>query len=428
MSFFLNMPKLSPTMTEGMIVKWHVQVGEQVQPGQLLLEIATDKATVEHHALDKAWIRYIEIREGDSAKVNDPLAILSETFDENIDTQLEQLKKNKEVVVETKLNETSDVKVDATTAAHPQVFIKPLEIPQPVSGNFFTKTETPSRILISPLAKKIAEDKQLDVTSIVGSGPGGRIVESDLEKASPKAWIETTNAKNNSYEAGSYESVKMSPVRKKIAERLQYAKSFIPHFYLTLEVDAHPLEVLRNQLKSGGVGVSLNDLIVKACAIALSKHPLCNSGFDPNTQTILNYKTIDIAIAVSIDQGVITPIVRFADCKSVQQISSEIKSLARKAKENRLAEEEYKGGSFTVSNLGMFGITSFQAILNPPQSMILAVGASKEVATVKDGQIVVGKIMNISLSCDHRVVDGVLGAQFLNTVKKVLENPSLLLL
>lgn len=388
MQFIVRMPKLSPTMESGTIAKWHKAEGDFVNENDLLLEIVTDKATVEHAALDGGWLRKILVEAGKSAKFNEPLAIFTETKDE----PLVPLKP--EVVVTESVEEKSS----------------------PVMSTTAEEVVTGKKIRISPLAKKLAKIRGLDVSNIKGSGPGGRIVSRDLEKAKAATAVPL----------GEYEEISLSPVRKIIAERLQHSKSSIPHFYLKQVVDAASMVSLHSQLKESGVKVTFNDIIIRACAIALRQNPDINSGFNAANQTILRFKNVDISIAVSSDNGLITPIVRNADSKSLTEIAKESHMLAERARSGKLQENEYKGGSFTISNLGMYGISEFISIINPPQAAILAVGGIENVPVVKDGAVVVGKTLSLVLSVDHRVADGAAGAQFLRTLKSLLENHSAL--
>ena len=393
MPFTLTMPKLSPTMEEGTIAQWHKKEGERVEAGDLLFEVSTDKATVEYNALDEGWLRKIIVPQGQSATVNQPVAVMSEEEQENISNYTPE-----GVSLKTEpAKKTSDAEVKISEGVH-------------------SKQTTPhKRIMASPLAKKLAKERNIDLSSLQGTGPGKRIMSRDLEK-------------KVSAPAGSYTIEKLSSIRKVIAQRLQEAKSTIPHFYVQQIFDAEPLIQLREQLKSVGQVVSINDLVVKACALALNKHPQVNTGFNAADNTLLRYNTVDIAVAVSLPEGLITPIVTKANEKSVQEISSEIRSLAKRAKENKLALHEFQGGSFTVSNLGMYGVSSFQAIINPPHSAILAVGGILDVPVIREGKVVPGKTMTVNLSADHRVIDGVLAAEFLITLKKLIENPISLIL
>lgn len=426
MPFLLTMPKLSPTMESGTIVKWHKKEGDQVAIGDVLLEVATDKATVEYQAIDGGWMRKILINEGQEAAVNDPVAIFTEKQNESIENfSLPEQKQSKEVETAVpKTAVTQEKKVEGATLKQPAFVPEP-----PLEGyEFGFPTQTiEKRLFASPLAKKVAQEKGLDLTSVKGSGPQGRIMSHDLETAQVSGLSNFSQRQLPTEVPGSYEEIPLSPIRKVVGQRLQESKSFIPHFYIRQEVHVDALVALREQLKSGEIKVSINDLIVRACALVLRKHPKVNRGFNSTTQKIIQFKTIDFAIAVSMPEGLITPIVRHADFKNLGELSVEIKLLAQRARAGELEPQEYKGGSFTISNLGMYGVTDFQAIINPPQAAILAVGGIKEVPIVDNGAIKIGKTLNLVLSVDHRVIDGSDAADFLKTLKKYLENPVLLL-
>lgn len=387
MPFTLTMPKLSPTMESGVIAKWLKKVGDKVNAGDVLFEVSTDKATVEHTALDEGYLRKVLLEEGVEAFVNQPIAIFTEEPTESIEGYIPE-------------GVTSSAPIALPVAASTP----------PVSS----KPASAARVVASPLAKKLAQQQGIDLRQIQGSGPRGRIIAKDLQKqpvSSPPV------------ASGTIEEVVLSPIRKVISLRLQEAKSTIPHFYVEQAIDAEALLQFREQLSRAEIKVSINDCIVRACALALKDHPVVNSGFNPANQTIIQYKTIDICVAVSIEGGLITPIVKQADHKSIREISTEIRALAAKAREGKLAPHEFQGGSFTISNLGMYGVTRFQAIINPPQAAILAVGGVQDEPVVKNGIILPGKRLYLTLSADHRVVDGVAGAIFLGTLKKYLENP-----
>ncbi|WP_068466327.1 pyruvate dehydrogenase complex dihydrolipoamide acetyltransferase [Candidatus Protochlamydia phocaeensis] len=436
MPFALTMPKLSPTMEEGTIVKWHKKVGDFIQPGDLLFEVATDKATVEHNALDEGWLRQILVNEGQEAVVNQAIAVLTADEKESFEGyQPPQLPS--ESAEEPKKESVSEGQKVEGKAEEPEkrkgaALQQPVFTPEPPLENYTFEfpTETlEKRILASPLAKKLAKEKGLDLTTIKGTGPNRRIMSRDLEKAQPAAGIVNFGRRESPQRpAGSYEEQPLSPMRKVIGQRLQESKSFIPHFYVTHTILADALVDLREQLKNNQIKVSVNDFIVRACALALKQHPKINTGFNSANQTIIQFQTIDIAIAVSMESGLITPIVRHADFKNLGELSVEIRSLAQKAREGKLEPQEYKGGSFTISNLGMYGVSHFQAILNPPQSAILAVGGIQEVPVIQNGKIIPGKTMTLTLSVDHRVIDGVEAAVFLQTLKNLLENPGILLI
>jgi len=433
MPFVLTMPKLSPTMESGTLVKWHKKEGEHIASGDLLFEVATDKATVEHNALDEGWVRKIIVQEGQEANVNQSLAILTEEKDES----LEGFQLPQSPVVDTEAVAHSDsghaLSSEELSEAKTKsgMIRQPSFTPEVPLENYefeFPSDRIGKRILASPLAKKNAKDKGLDLSTIKGSGPRGRIMSRDLEKAQPDVAVNFGRRSSPQLAPGSYEEVALNPMRKVIGQRLQEAKSFIPHFYVTLAINAEPLTIIREQLVNNLIKVSVNDFVVRACALSLREHPIINSGFNTVNQAMIQFKTIDIAIAVSLQDGLITPIVRHADYKNLGELSVEIKSLALRAREGKLEQSEYKGGSFTISNLGMFGVTEFQAIINPPQAAILAVGGIQDVPVVSKGSVVPGKVMNLTLSVDHRVIDGAAAAGFLQTLKKKLENPALLLL
>lgn len=293
---------------------------------------------------------------------------------------------------------------------------------------FGYSSETKERTTASPLAKKLAREKGLDLSTVKGSGPNQRIMSRDLERAQPSGNFVFGKREMPAENPGAYDEEALSPMRKVIAQRLQEAKTFVPHFYVIQTINAEPLMQLRDQLRVLEIKVSVNDFVIRACALALREHPIINSGFNSVSQKIIRFKTIDISVAVSIEGGLITPIVRHADYKNLGEISREVRSLATRAKEGKLSLNEFKGGSFTVSNLGMFGITDFQAIISPPQAAILAVSAVLDTPVVRNGQVVPGKTMNISLSVDHRVIDGVAAAEFIRTLQKYLENPAAIIM
>lgn len=416
----ITMPKLSPTMNEGKIVKWLKKEGDPIVEEEALCEIATDKSTMEFTSIEKGYIRKIFFKEGDIVPVGEVLLLHTETKDEDISSY--KPKKAEEKKVETK---AEVAKTDAPKSAGSIAL--PTFAPAPPRTNYeFEERDELGKIAASPLAKKIAKEKGLDLTSIKGSGPNGRIIAKDLEFAQSSGPI-SLNEGSPTISPGTYEEIPLTPIRKVIGERLQAAKMTIPHYYITDEVRADKMIDARNQLKEAGLKVTYNDFVLRACALALKKHPEINSGYNSQNQTIIRYKTVDISLAVSIPDGLITPILCHADYKDIFTLSEEAKRLAKRAKENNLKPEEYQGGSFTISNLGMFGIKSFDAVLNPPQAAILAVGGILERVFLENGQPVQGHVMNLTLSLDHRVIDGADGAKFLNTLKLFLTNPAMLL-
>jgi len=432
MPFTLTMPKLSPTMEEGTITKWRKKEGEQVKAGDVLFEVATDKATVEHNALDAGWLRKILIKEGESAIVNQAVAIFTEEKNESIEGYKPEGIEPKAKISSTPLEETKEEK----PAEKPREAVRgglqePAFVPEPPLTHYTFKVpieELSGRIVASPLAKKLAKERGIDLSTVKGSGPSGRVMERDLDMAQPSALVTFGRREAPTIAPGTYEEIPLSPMRKVIGQRLQESKTFVPHFYCTQDVLVDRLVSIRSELASAGLKLSFNDFVLRATALALREHPHVNAGFNSVSKAIIRFKTIDIAIAVSMESGLITPIVRHADYKNIGQLSQEVKSLAVRAREGKLAREEYVGGSFTISNLGMYGISEFSAIINPPQAAILAVAGMEDRPVVKDGQVIVGKLMKLTLSADHRVIDGADGAKFLKSLQKLLENPSLLLL
>ena len=283
------------------------------------------------------------------------------------------------------------------------------------------------RLMASPLARKLSKERGIDLTTIKGSGPHNRIMSRDLDLGQPAAVAVFGRKETPQLPPGSFEEETPIPVKKIVGKRLQESKTFIPHFYVTQEIDAEPLVAAREQLKNQGIKVSYNDFILRASALALREHPVINSGYNSVNNTIIRFKTVDVCVAVSLEGGLVTPIVRHADYKNLGQINVEVRSLAKRAREGKLQKNEYSGGSFTISNLGMFGSTEMIAVINPPQAAILGVGGIQEKAVVKNGHVVPGQTLSLTLSSDHRVIDGADAAQFLKTLKGLLENPAILL-
>ena len=413
-------------MEEGVLTKWHVKEGDFVKAGDVLFEVATDKATVEHSAIDEGWLRKILVTEGQTAVMNQAVAIFTESKEESIEGY-----KPEGVVPKPnespKAQEPTETPTPSVKEERAEVSLKqPRFVPEPPLTSYVFPTHTEERHLrASPLARKIAKEKNLDLTSVKGSGPHGRIVSKDLEWATPQG---VGSRERPTISPGSYEEEPLSPIRKIIAERLQQSKTFIPHFYCTQEVRMDRLTTMREELAESGVKLSVNDFLLRGVALALREHPVIRSGFNSDSGKIIRFKTIDISVAVSLESGLITPILRHADYKSIMQLSREIKVLATRAREGKLSREEYMGGSFSVSNLGMYGISEFKAIINPPQGAILAAAGIEEKPVVQEGNICIGKTMQLTLAADHRIMDGTDAAKFLKTLQKFLERPSLLLL
>ncbi len=431
MPFTLTMPKLSPTMEEGTITKWIKKEGDEVRPDDVLFEVATDKATVEHTALDAGFLRIILVKDGGEAEIGQAIAVFTASKTEDISSyKPEEVKRTIEkteppiIVSQVEEKKQQEHRIGASMQ-------QPSFVPEVPLENYvfpFLEGDVGKRINATPYAKKIAKEKGVDLSTVKGTGSRGRVESRDLTMAQGVGLYGFGKQRMASHSPGSYEEEALSPMRKAIATRLQQSKSFIPHFYITQSIQAEPLIAFREQLKVGGVKVTVNDIIVRAVALALREHPNINSGFDSATQKIIRFQTVDISIAVTLTEGLITPIIRLADCKNLGQISSEIRFLADKAKKGNLTREEYMGGSFTISNLGMFGISSFQGIINPPQAGILCIGGIEEKPVVRQSVVVVGKEITLSLSADHRVIDGSDGAKFIRSMQLLLENPSLLVL
>ncbi len=427
-------------MEEGTIAKWHKKIGDHIEAGDLVFEVATDKATVEYNALDSGWLRKIIIGDGGEAIVNQAIAILTEEKNESIEGYKPEGIASKEVTAaaqsaktaaDGKAQDAPPAAAQPATAAPAAAMRHPSFTPEAPLANYKFAQDADvgmARRKISPLARKLAKEKGLDLSTVKGSGPGNRIVSQDLAKAQPTGLVVFGRQEYPTEAPGAFVEEPLTPMRKVISQRLQEAKSYIPHFYVSMKIDAQPLIAVREQLKNQEIKVTFNDFIVRAAALALRKHPEVNSGFNSLTNSLIRFKTIDISIAVSVQGGLITPIVRHADFKNLGEISLEVKALAARAKEGKLEPQEYKGGSFTISNLGMYGVSEFIAIINPPQAAILAVSGMQQLPVVKNGQIVVGSELTLTLSGDHRVIDGVVGAEFLRTMQKLLENPAALLI
>lgn len=424
----LKMPKLSPTMETGTLVKWLKKAGDEIHFGDVLLEISTDKAVLEHTASEDGWLLEILVKEGTKIPVGAPIAVFS--TEKNVSYDLKQLLPSQEAVSTdepTQIVPNTSSQQDNSHYTGPSMAIVGFR-PEPPLTTPLTIKNPGDPVSASPLAKKLAKEQNLDLSGVAGSGPGGRIVKKDLEKAPPLRIAGFGYPEAPEVNPGTYVEEPLSPIREAISKRLQAAKTFIPHFYVRQRIYASPLLALLKELQAQNIKLSINDCIVRACALALKEFPEINSGFNSVDNTIIRFSTIDISIAVAIPDGVITPIIRCADRKNVGMISAEIKALAARAKQSALKEEEYKGGSFCISNLGMTGISDFTAILNPPQAAILAVGSVEEQPIVLNGELAVGSTCMLTLSVDHRVIDGYPAALFMKRLQKLLEAPSVLLL
>jgi pyruvate dehydrogenase E2 component (dihydrolipoamide acetyltransferase) len=418
----LKMPALSPTMEEGTLAKWLVKEGDEVSSGDILAEIETDKATMEFEAVDEGTIAKILVPEGtDGVKVGQPIAILAgEGEDVSAASAAPKVEAPKPKAEPAPPPTKGEPKAE-TPAPAPAPAPKPQDQPQQ------QRTEG-DRIKASPLARRIAGDKGIDLKSLQGSGPGGRIVKADLETAPATAAAPAKAAPAAApVELGEipHEVVKLSNMRKTIARRLTEAKQTIPHIYLTVDTQLDALLKLRSELNKGlesrGVKLSVNDLLIKALAMALIEVPECNVSFAGDN--LIKYSRADISVAVSIPGGLITPIVANADGKSVSAIAKEVHELAARAKEGKLQAEEYQGGTASLSNMGMYGIKQFDAVINPPQGMIMAIGAGEKRPYVINDSLQIATIMSATGSFDHRAIDGADGARLMQAFKRLVENP-----
>jgi pyruvate dehydrogenase E2 component (dihydrolipoamide acetyltransferase) len=416
MAEVVYMPKLSDTMTEGVVAAWNKKIGDPVKAGEILAEIETDKATMEFESFYDGVLLHIGVETGKAAPVNSILAIIGEKG-EDITGLLAGVPSPATEV--SKEPETSKVE-----AAIPTPRPEPIKEPAPLVAKVSSPvTSSSDRVFASPLAKKMAEEKGIDIGTIAGTGDGGRIVKRDVDHYTPYSPAERPfSAVPSGTESFHDETV--SQMRKTIARRLAESKFTAPHFYLTLSIDMDNAIAARKTLNAmEGVKVSFNDMVVKAVALSLKQHPNVNSAWMGDF--IRRNDHVHIGVAVAVEEGLLVPVIRFADTKGLVQISAEVKDYAKRAKDKKLQPSDWEGNTFTISNLGMFGIETFTAIINPPDSCILAVGGINEVPVVKNGQVVAGNVMKVTLSCDHRVVDGAMGASFLQTFKNYLENKRL---
>ncbi|KZY04734.1 MULTISPECIES: pyruvate dehydrogenase complex dihydrolipoamide acetyltransferase [unclassified Sulfitobacter] len=454
------MPALSPTMEEGTLAKWLVKEGDTVSSGDLLAEIETDKATMEFEAVDEGTVGKILVAEGtEGVKVNTPIAVLLEEGEsaDDIASGGDDAKPKDDAADKSSHAEpagASDKTEPTAGYGRGETDATPKQGSGGTSGSEGKSADKGERIFASPLARRIAADRGLDLKDIEGSGPHGRIVKSDVENAEPRK--EGAPAKDSGkaadekaapvvapakagptaesiikmYEGRDFEEVSLDGMRKTIASRLTEAKQSIPHFYLRRDIQLDALMAFRSdlnkKLEARGVKLSVNDFIIKACALALQSVPEANAVWAGDR--ILKLTPSDVAVAVAIEGGLFTPVLRDADAKSLSALSAEMKDLATRARNRKLAPQEYQGGSFAISNLGMFGVENFDAVINPPHGAILAVGAGVRKPVVDDaGEVKVATVMSVTLSVDHRVIDGALGAELLNAIKDNLENPMIML-
>jgi pyruvate dehydrogenase E2 component (dihydrolipoamide acetyltransferase) len=414
----VTMPKMSDTMQEGTIAAWLKKVGDPVKSGEIIAEVETDKATMELESYEDGVLLYIGVEAGGSVPVDGVIAVIGE---KGADYQ--------SLLAAHQAGGTTAAPVEVASPAAPAAVATPApEVPQaPVAVPVASSTGN-ERVKASPLAKKIASDKGVDIRQVAGSGEGGRIVKRDIETFVPAAAAASPQATSTQAVASpvlgqeSFREEKVSQMRKTIAKRLAESKYSAPHFYLTMEINMDKaIEARKSMNEFGTAKISFNDLVIKASAAALRQNPKVNSSWLGDKIRYNDH--IHIGMAVAVEEGLLVPVIRFADQLSLSQISNQAKSLGQKAKNKELQPKDWEGNTFTISNLGMFGIDEFTAIINPPDACILAVGGIKETVIVKDGQMKVGNVMKVTLSCDHRVVDGAVGSAFLQTLKGLLEDP-----
>ena len=416
MAEIVRMPKLSDTMTEGVVAEWHKKVGDSIESGELLAEIETDKATMEFESFQEGVLLHIGVEQGQTAPVDSILAILGEQGEDIKDLLKED---TAPISVEEPIKEEiKEVKPEPVVAA--PVAVQPVKEKPTISNTTFPPTNTISNLEIkaSPLAKKLAKERGVNLKFVKGTGTDGRIVKRD---------IDNFQVKSVSIGQEFFKDEPVSQMRKVIAHRLAESKFSAPHFYLTISINMDNAIESRKAINQSisPSKISFNDFVVKAAAVSLKDHPRVNASW--HGDFIRYYDHVHIGVAVAVDEGLLVPVVRFANEKPLTEIGQEVKDFAQKAKEKKLQPEEWEGNTFTISNLGMFGINEFTAIVNPPDACILAIGGIQHVPVIKDGEIVPGSVMKVTLSCDHRVVDGAVGSAFLNSFKNYLENPVLLL-
>ncbi len=443
MAIVIEMPKLSDTMTEGKILSWLKSEGDAVEPGEVIAEVESDKANMELEAYDAGVIGKLLVGDGVSCAVGQPIAVIKESPDEDLTELLAGLSQAQPTArVEaqpssaTREQNTAAVAAPAaksSVSATTDIRAEPLAPASHADGR---------RVLASPLALRMAAEFGLNVREVAGTGPEGRVVKRDIERALAAARARETSQttvvastapppfqalSHDAVPAQTYEDVQVSSMRRVIAERLSQSATTAPHFYLSMEVDMKRAVEARTHLNQlDGVKISFNDFVLRAAALALTRHPNLNASWQGDV--VRHYRSIDIGVAVALPDGLVTPVIRGCHLKGLSQISTEVRELAQKAKERKLTPDDYQGSTFTVSNLGMFGVKSFTAIINPPEACILAVSAIRDVPVVDGDALVPGKRMDCTISCDHRVVDGAQAAHFMRDLKTILENPASLAL
>lgn len=459
MAITIEMPKLSDTMEEGVLSAWLVDEGDSVSAGDILAQVETDKATMDLEAFDDGILLKKMIDEGDAVPIGEMIAVLGEEG-EDISDLVSDAGGAADADTADASSEDEAASAEAE-ASQPESASSETDAPASPAGDGALADRTPepvpaptdasgTRVKASPLARRVAQEHNLDLSHVAGTGPNGRVVRSDVEAAleerasapepaqsAPEPAADTAPAPQQPAESVKidvgYDTEPISQMRKAISRRLAQSKFTAPHFYLTIDVDMARAASVRAELNERAEAqdrsrISYNDLITKACALALQEHPYVNASYHADEGEIRLYDDVHVGVAVAIDEGLITPVIQHADRKGLTQIAAETRELAQKARNRELQPEEYEGATFTTSNLGMFGIEEFTAILNPPNAAILAIGGIRDEPVVEEGEIVPGKRMKVTLSCDHRVVDGAVGAQFLDTVRGYLEDPMTMML
>jgi pyruvate dehydrogenase E2 component (dihydrolipoamide acetyltransferase) len=416
------MPRLSDTMTEGVIAAWHKNVGDAVKKGDVLADVETDKATMELESYKEGKLLFQGAKPGDKIQVNELLAIIGEEGKVDVNKVVAAVKGGGSMQAASANSGSSSTQ--GPQSSQTQEAAKPEAATQTVEAGGHSEN---GRIKASPLAKKLAAEKGIDLKTVQGSGDDGRITKRDIENFKPSAQpqgkpVQQQRGTSQPQVQLTTEDIPVSQMRKIIAKRLAESKFTAPHFYLTMSIDMDKAVESRAKInETSPVKISFNDFVLKACAVALKQHPKVNSSWMGDY--IRRYGYINIGVAVAVEEGLLVPVVRQADMKSLSQIATEVKEFAQKAKDKKLQPQDWEGNTFTISNLGMFGIDDFTAIINPPDACILAIGAIQQVPVVKDGQIRIGNVMKVTMSCDHRVVDGATGSAFLQTLKSLLEEP-----
>ena len=459
MAITIEMPKLSDTMEEGVLSAWLVDEGDSVSAGDILAQVETDKATMDLEAFDDGVLLKKMIDEGDAVPIGEMIAVLGEEG-EDISDLVSDAGGAADADTADASSEDEAASAEAE-ASQPESASSETDAPASPAGDGALADRTPepvpaptdasgTRVKASPLARRVAQEHNLDLSDVTGTGPNGRVVRSDVEAAleertsapepaqsAPEPAADTAPVPQQPAESVKidvgYDTEPISQMRKAISRRLAQSKFTAPHFYLTIDVDMARAASVRAELNERAEAqdrsrISYNDLITKACALALQEHPYVNASYHADEGEIRLYDDVHVGVAVAIDEGLITPVIQHADRKGLTQIAAETRELAQKARDRELQPEEYEGATFTTSNLGMFGIEEFTAILNPPNAAILAIGGIRDEPVVEEGEIVPGKRMKVTLSCDHRVVDGAVGAQFLDTVRGYLEDPMTMML